>query len=255
MAGPVIHLPRMPRLYSLARWSLILFVLALFASFYLFGGTRYFNLAYLHQNLDGMEQSVQRHILLSLLVFVLVYIVVTNLPIPTAAAMSILAGALFGRWLGTGIVSIASTASATLCFLASRFLFHDWVARRWGTRLQRLQAGLERNGGFYLFTLRLVPFVPFFLINLGMGMSRIRLWRFVWVSWLGMLPLTFLYANAGREIGEIQSPKDVLSVEVVASLLLLGIAPLVLRKVLKRAVTRSPELQAKAIDSLARASG
>jgi uncharacterized membrane protein YdjX (TVP38/TMEM64 family) len=234
MAGPSIQPPKAARSYNLTRLSLILLVLALVAAFYFLDGPRYLNFDYLRENLNALEILVHEHLLLALFVFILVYVAVTTLPIPLAAGLSILAGALFGRWLGTGIVSVASTISATLAFLGSRFLFHDWVARRWNNRLQIIQKGLERDGAHYLFMLRLVPFVPFFLINLGMGLSRIRLRKYVLVSWVGMLPLTFLYCNAGQAIDEIQSPRDVLSWQIVVSLVMLGIAPWVVRESMQR---------------------
>jgi hypothetical protein len=117
--------------------------------------------------------------------------------------------------------------------LCSRYLFRDFVQRRFGQRLQALNEGVERDGAYYLFTLRLVPLFPFFLINLGMGLTRMRVWTFFWVSLLGMLPGTFLYVNAGRELARIDSPSDVLSWPLLVSLALLGIVPLVFRKLVQ----------------------
>ena len=143
------------------------------------------------------------------------------------------AGALFGRWVGTGVVSIASTLGATLAFLGSRYVLRDWVQRRFADRLGQINQGIERDGAYYLFTLRLVPVVPFFLINLGMGLTPIRVTTFAGVSWLGMLMGTFLYVNAGTELATFDSPADFLSWKVLGSLALLGVVPLAVRKLIQ----------------------
>jgi uncharacterized membrane protein YdjX (TVP38/TMEM64 family) len=183
--------------------------------------------------------------LLSLLLFFLVYAAVTGLSLPVAAPLSLAAGALFGRWLGTAVVSAASTLGATAAFFSSRYVLRDFVRRRLGPRLEALDRGLDEDGAFYLLTLRLVPLVPFFLVNLGMGLTRVRLRTFVWVSWLGMLPGTFLYVNAGTELARVASPADALSPEVLLSLAALGVVPLALRLLLKwwkkrRAASKRP---------------
>src|SRR5262249_5738989 len=131
--------------------------------------------------------------------FFALYVAVTGLSLPVATPLSLLAGAFFGLWTGTALVSVASTLGATLAFLSSRYVLRDWVQRRFAQRLARINTGIERDGAYYLFTLRLVPVFPFFLINLGMGLTPIRLWTYVWVSWLGMLPGTIVYLNVGTE--------------------------------------------------------
>jgi uncharacterized membrane protein YdjX (TVP38/TMEM64 family) len=133
------------------------------------------------------------------------------------------------------LVGVAATLGATLAFLSSRYLFRDWVQRRFGPRLDALNRGIEKDGAYYLFTLRLVPLFPFFLINLGMGLTRLPVRTFAWVSFLGMLPGTFLYVNAGTELGKLNSLADVASPGLLAAFALLGIVPLVLRKLLLRA--------------------
>src|SRR5262249_50072969 len=155
--------------------------------------------------------QVDEHLLLAVLIFFLVYVAMTALSLPAAAVLTVLAGALFGRWLGTGVVSLASTLGATLAFLSSRYLFRDWVQRRYPDRLRPINEGVAKDGAFSLFTLRLVPVVPFFLINLGMGLTPMRVTTFALVSWLGMLLGTFLYVNAGTALASIDSPKDILS--------------------------------------------
>jgi uncharacterized membrane protein YdjX (TVP38/TMEM64 family) len=203
------------------------------AAFYLFGLDRYLSWEYLRTHLDLLQHQVREHLLPALLLFFVVYTAVTALSLPAAAVLTLVAGALFGRWLGTGVVSLASTTGATLAFLTSRYVLRDFVQRRYAARLRGLNEGVEKDGAYYLFTLRLVPVFPFFLVNLGMGLTPIRLRTYVWVSWLGMLAGTFLYVNAGQELGRIDSSGDVFSPAVLVSFALLGIVPLVIRKLIQ----------------------
>jgi uncharacterized membrane protein YdjX (TVP38/TMEM64 family) len=187
---------------------------------------------YLRSHLDLLKAEVEEHLLTALVLFFLTYLAVTALSVPVAAPLSIVAGALFGRWLGTGAVILAASIGATLAMVGSRYLFRDLVRRRFGDRLRALDDGVERDGAYYLLTLRLVPLVPFWLINLGMGLTRMRAATFFGVSLVGMLPGTFLYVNAGTELSRVYSPADVLSPTLLISLALLGIVPLLLRKTL-----------------------
>ena len=166
--------------------------------------------------------------------FFLAYVAVTGLSLPGAAVMTLAAGAIFGLAWGTLIVSFASSLGATLAFLSSRWLLRDWVAARFGARLATLNEGMARDGGFYLFGLRLVPALPFFLINLGMGLSSIRVWTFYWVSQLGMLAGTLVYVNAGTRLASIDSLAGVGSPAILGSLALLGVFPLAAKKLIER---------------------
>ncbi len=216
------------------RWSLAgLLVLAVVA-FYALGLSRYFAWDYLRGNLDIWMAQVDENLGLALVVFCLIYVTVTALSLPAAALLTLLAGALFGRWLGTLVASLAATLGATLAFLSSRYVLRDWVQRRFARRLETLNRGVERDGAYYLFTLRLIAAVPFFLINLGMGLTSMRTGTFALVSWLGMLPGTFLFANAGTELSRLESPAGLVSGPVLGSLALLGAAPLLLRWLLTR---------------------
>ncbi|HEX8525753.1 FAD-dependent oxidoreductase [Allosphingosinicella sp.] len=159
--------------------------------------------------------------------FFLVYVAMTALSFPGAGLFSLAAGAIFGLWLGTAIVSFGSTAGACLAFLGSRYLFRGWVERRYGPRLAAVDRGIERDGIFYLLTLRLNPAVPYFLINLAMGLTRMRLPVYALVSQIGMLPATIIYVNAGTQLAQISSPSDILSPELIASLVLLSLFPLI----------------------------
>jgi uncharacterized membrane protein YdjX (TVP38/TMEM64 family) len=157
--------------------------------------------------------------------FFLLYVAVTGLSIPGAAIMSLVAGALFGVVLGTVIVSFASTMGATLAFLSSRYLLRDWVQGKFGERLRAVDDGLEKDGAFYLFTLRLIPVFPFFVINLLMGLTRIKTGTFFWVSQIGMLPATIVFVNAGTQISRIESTAGLLSPTLIASFVALAFFP------------------------------
>jgi uncharacterized membrane protein YdjX (TVP38/TMEM64 family) len=215
------------------RWFLLAAILLAVAGFYALGLQQYFSWEYVRDHLDFWQRQVQRHLFLVLVVYFVIYVAVTALSLPVASVISLVAGWLFGRWLGTGVVSLASTVGAVFAFLSSRFLFRDAVEHRFAGRLQGLNQGVERDGGYYLFTLRLVPIFPFFLVNLGMGLTRMHVWQYTWVSWLGMLPGTFLYVNAGQALSAIDSPSDILSPGVLISFALLGIAPLAFRKLVQ----------------------
>lgn len=157
--------------------------------------------------------------------FFFLYVAVTGLSIPGAAIMSLVAGALFGVVIGTLIVSFASTMGATLAFLSARYLLRDWVQARFGERLRAIDDGLEKDGAFYLFTLRLIPIFPFFVINLLMGLTRIKTPTFFWVSQLGMLPATIVFVNAGTQISRIESTAGLLSPTLIASFVALAFFP------------------------------
>jgi len=164
-------------------------------------------------------------------VYFLIYVLATALSIPGAVIITLAGGAIFGLWQGLLIVSFASTLGATLAFLVSRFLLRDWVEAKFGQRLADINAGVDREGGFYLFTLRLIPVVPFFLINLLMGLTRMKVWTYYWVSQLGMLAGTAVYVNAGTQLAQLDSVKGILSPALLGSFVLLGIFPLIARRI------------------------
>jgi len=170
--------------------------------------------------------------------FFLLYVAVTGLSIPGAAIMTLIAGALFGVLIGTIIVSFASTLGATLAFLSARFVLRDWVQGKFGERLRAIDEGLEKDGAFYLFTLRLIPVFPFFVINLLMGLTRIKTRTFFWVSQLGMLPATIVFVNAGTQISRIESTAGLLSPMLIASFVALALFPWA-AKAIVALVTRS----------------
>jgi uncharacterized membrane protein YdjX (TVP38/TMEM64 family) len=153
------------------------------------------------------------------------YALVATLPLPFAAILTIASGAIFGVIEGTVLVSFSSSIAATGAFLASRYLFRDSVQSRFGQRLEVINRGVERDGVFYLFTLRLIPVFPFFLVNLLMGLAPIKARTFYWVSQLGMLPLAIIYVNAGTQLARLQHVGDVMSPALLASLALLAVFP------------------------------
>ena len=170
--------------------------------------------------------------------FFVLYVVMAALSLPGAAVMTIAAGAFFGVWQGLVLVSFASSIGATLAFLVSRFLLRDQVQQRFGDRLKAIDRGIHKDGAFYLFTLRLVPVFPFFIINLLMGLTALPAHTFYWVSQLGMLPGTLVYVNAGTQLAAIESLSGILSPALLASFALLGLFPLLARTVLRQVQRR-----------------
>lgn len=200
--------------------------------FFLFDLGRFLELAYLKSQHAAALEHYQARPVLVIGGFALVYIAVTALSVPGAALLTLVAGALFGLAAGTIVVSFASTIGATLAFLSARFLFRDSVQARFGDRLAALNRGMERDGSFYLFALRLVPVFPFFVINLAMGLTPIRTPSFFWVSQLGMLPGTLVYVNAGTQLARIETLGDIASPQLLIAFALLGLFPLMARWVL-----------------------
>lgn len=166
----------------------------------------------------------------ALLAFFLVYATFTALPLPVVTVMCLLAGALFDRTTGTVVASLGYTAGVTAAFLASRWLLRERIRRRFGGRwLRRVESGVARDGAYYLLTLRLMPSIPFFLVNLLMALTPIRTRTYILVSWVGVLPITFLYAGLGTEVAHLKSPTGLLSLSIIGSLVALALLPLVVR--------------------------
>ena len=164
-------------------------------------------------------------------VYFLIYVAATALSFPGATIITLAGGAIFGLWQGLLIVSFASTIGATLAFVASRFVLRDWVEAKFGSRLADINAGVDKEGAFYLFTLRLIPVVPFFLINLLMGLTRMKTWTFFWVSQVGMLAGTAVFVNAGTQLAQLDSLQGILSPALLGSFVLLGVFPLIARRI------------------------
>ena len=215
------------------RKALLLGLLVLLmAGFFIFDLGPYLSLASLKAQQASLNARAAAHPWLAAGLFFVLYVAVTALSLPGAALMTLVAGALFGLLGGFVLVSFASTLGATLAMLISRFLLRDWVQAKFGQRLAAIDQGIAREGASYLFALRLVPVFPFFLINLAMGLTRLPVRTFWWVSQLGMLPGTLVYVNAGRELGQLDSLAGILSPGLLGAFVLLGLLPLVSRKVL-----------------------
>jgi pyruvate/2-oxoglutarate dehydrogenase complex dihydrolipoamide dehydrogenase (E3) component/uncharacterized membrane protein YdjX (TVP38/TMEM64 family) len=210
---------------------LIAALAALVAVFFVFDLGRFFSLEFVKQSQAGFAELYAQRPALVLGGFFAIYVAVTALSLPGAAIMTLAAGAIFGLVAGTVLVSFASSLGATLAFLAARYVLRDGVRTRFGTRLAEIDKGVAKEGGFYLFTLRLVPLVPFFVINLLMGLTAMRAWTFYWVSQLGMLAGTIVYVNAGTQLARIDSLRGILSPGLIGSFVLLGVFPLVAKKI------------------------
>ena len=205
-------------------------VVILIGLFFVFDLHHFLTLTELKSRQEAFQQFYLANRLVTLGSYFLLYIVVTALSLPGAAVMTLAGGALFGFLPALIVVSFASTIGATLAFLVSRFLLRDWVQGKFGERLKALNDGIAKEGGFYLFTLRLVPLFPFFVINLVMGLTPMRVWTYYWVSQVGMLAGTMVYVNAGTQLGQIDSLGGILSPGLLLSFALLGVFPLLARK-------------------------
>jgi pyruvate/2-oxoglutarate dehydrogenase complex dihydrolipoamide dehydrogenase (E3) component/uncharacterized membrane protein YdjX (TVP38/TMEM64 family) len=215
--------------YAWRRWLAAALVAALLALVLLSDATDFLTLEELKARQAQLQSWVDAHPWRAGLGYFLAYVLVTALSIPGAVVMTLAGGALFGLLKGTVLVSFASTLGATLAFLVARFLLRRPLRERYGERLRRLDEGIERDGAFYLFTLRLVPLFPFFMINLLAGLTALRAWTYYWVSQLGMLPATVVYVYAGTQLARIDSPADVLSPGLVGAFALVGLLPLLTR--------------------------
>ncbi len=202
------------------------------AAWFVFDLGSYLQLETLQQRIDELRAWYVNNPLLAGVIYFACYVAVTALSVPGAAVMTLAGGALFGFWYALFLVSFASSIGATLAFLVSRVLLKDWVQERFGGHLGALNAGFEKDGPFYLFSLRLVPLFPFFLINLLMGLLPIRTWPFYWISQLGMLPGTAVYVNAGTQLGQLESLSGIISAPLLGSFVLLAFFPYIARWIL-----------------------
>lgn len=200
-------------------------IAAAFFSFFYFDLNSYLTLEGMKGSLDTFKSQIADNPVLSIGVFFAIYVAVTALSLPGAAILTLAAGALFGLVQGLVIVSFASSVGATLAFLVSRFILRDTVRNKFKEKLKKIDEGVEKQGAFYLFTLRLVPVFPFFLINLLMGLTSLKTWTFYWVSQIGMLAGTAVYVNAGTQLAQIDSLSGIVSPGLIFSFVLLGIFP------------------------------
>lgn len=212
--------------------ALVLLVVILVIGFFYFGLNDLLTLEGLKGSMDQFDEYKAQSPLLIIGGFFLLYVLVTALSLPGAAILTLAAGALFGLVQGVLIASFASSIGATLAFLVSRYLLRDTIKQRFPDRLESIDNGVKKEGAFYLFTLRLVPIFPFFIINLLMGLTAIKTWTFYWVSQIGMLAGTFVYVNAGTQLAQIESLSGILSFNLILSFVLLGVFPLIAKSII-----------------------
>ncbi len=205
---------------------------SLIASYFLFDLGQYFSLEYLKASRDRFQALYAEHTFAVIAVYFLIYVTATALALPAATVITLAGGALFGLTTGIVVVSFASSIGAAVAFVVSRYLLRDWVQSRFGDKLDKINKGIEEDGPFYLFTLRLIPVFPFFVINTVIALTPMRLFTYYWVSQIGMFPATVVYVNAGKEIGQIDSLSGLLSPSLILSFAILGIFPLVMKKAL-----------------------
>lgn len=211
---------------------LIIAITLLVGVFIAFDGHQLLTLENLQRHQDDLNAWIADNLAVALGGFVLIYIAVTALSLPGAAILTLASGAFFGNFYGLLAASIASTVGATLAFLAARFLFRDTLRNRYADTVRRMDRGIDKDGAFYLATLRLVPVFPFFLINLAMGLTGMKLRTYALVSWLAMMPGTFVYVNAGTQLAQIEALGDIVSAEVLGAFALLGLFPLIAKFVM-----------------------
>ena len=211
---------------------LLILVLTLIIAFFAFDLGQFLTLEYLKSQQQRLDAWYRENPALLIGGYFLVYVAVTGLSLPGAAVMTLVGGGIFGLLVGVIVISFASTIGATLAFLVSRYLLHDSVQAKFGSKLKTINTGIRKDGAFYLFALRLVPAIPFFVINLVMGLTPIKTWTFYWISQLGMLPGTIVYVFAGTQLAQIESLSGILSPGLIAAFTLLGLFPLIARKLL-----------------------
>ncbi len=212
---------------------IVIAVVGLIAAFKIFNLGDYLSLSYIKESQQQFLELYHENRAAVIAGYMAIYILVTSLSLPGAAIMTLAGGALFGLVVGTVVVSFASSIGATLAAFVARFVLRDWVQGKLGDKLKTVNEGVEKEGAFYLFTLRLIPVFPFWLINLGMGLTKMPLKTFYWVSQLGMLAGTIVFVNAGKELGKIESLSGILSPTLILSFVLLGLFPIITKKLME----------------------
>jgi uncharacterized membrane protein YdjX (TVP38/TMEM64 family) len=215
---------------TLKKIILVSFIAAIVAAFFFFDLGQYLTLSYLRESRDKFALLYSENRIMVIGIYAAIYIVATALSLPGATILTLAGGALFGLWTGVLVISFASTIGATLACFVSRFILRNWVQNRFADKLRVINNGVEKDGPFYLFTLRLIPVFPFFVINLLMGLTKMPLRTYYWISQAGMLPATFVYVNAGKELGKLESLSGILSPTLIISFAILGVFPLAVKK-------------------------
>lgn len=205
---------------------LAVFIAALIAAFFIFDLQQYFSLEYLKQQKSVLAEFYAQNPIVVSILFFLIYVAFTALALPAAAILTLAGGAIFGFWHGLILVSFASTIGATIAFLLTRFLFGEAIEKKFGDKLETINQGIENEGAFYVFGLRLVPLFPFFMVNSLLALTKLKTVTFYWASQLGMLIGTAVFVNAGTQLAQISSTSDILSPKLLLSFVLLGVFPI-----------------------------
>lgn len=216
---------------TVIRFVISLFVVAVVIAAWRWHIADYLNLDFIRAQQTTIKSYYSEHPFLTVGLFFAAYVAVAALSLPGAAVMTLLGGALLGFWQGLIAVSFASTIGATLAFLLARFLLKDWIQERYQKQLATLNEGFRNEGAFYLFALRLIPVFPFFLVNILTGVVPLKTRHFYGASQLGMLPGTAVYVYAGTELSKIQSLSDIASPSLLAAFIVLGVFPLIAKKI------------------------
>ena len=219
-------------------WWLLIFLVVLAGLFFAFDLERVLSFESLKGSRDELQQAYRARPLQTIGLYVAIYIVIASLSLPGATVMTLASGAIFGLWVGIPAAVISASIGATVALWTARYLFRDSVRQRFGDRMAAINVGIERDGAIYLFTLRLVPIFPFFVINLLMGLTAIRAGTFFWISLLGMLPATTIYVNAGTQLGALTRLSDILSPPLIGSFALLAAFPWLARWAVARIKAR-----------------
>lgn len=209
------------------------FLIVLLFLFFHFNLNHYLNPEYFLSAKQEIDSIYQNSPVLFVLGFFLFYVFCATLSIPGAALLTLISGFLFNFFIGLIVVSLGSTCGAACAFLLSRFFLKDFIQKKFHSRLQKVNKGFKTDGAFYVFSLRLIPVFPFFLVNILMGLTPISLKHFVWASFLGMLPGSIVYVNAGSQLAEVKSLADVISLPIILSFVFLALLPWIMKFFLK----------------------
>ena len=199
-----------------------------------FDYSQYFSFEMIKSQHEKLNEFIKLNYSFSIVVFFIIYIIVTAFALPFGALKTILAGALFGLIPGVILTSFASSIGSTLCLLMSRFVLKDYVEKKYSKYLEKINEGIKRDGIYYLFFLRLSPIFPFFIINLVFGLTKMKVLTFYLVSQIGMFLGTIIFVNAGVQLSKINKTEDILNIEIIVSFILIGLAPLIIKKLLER---------------------
>lgn len=217
------ELKKSPKKSNAGRYLILALFLTGISAFFFFDLNRHLTLASLQENRDALEQFTADHYIETVLLFILLYFIQTTFSLPGGVIMTLTAGFLFGALPATLYVNIGATSGAVLAFLGTRYLFRESVERRFGDRLKNILEGFNKNAMNYLLTLRLIPLFPFFLVNLASGLTRVRVTTYFVATTVGIIPGSFVFANAGKQLGTINSLGDIASTRVIGAFVLLGL--------------------------------